>query len=190
MRQIFDQTLGTAAHSFDVDIPGTGSHIFILIYGRDTENLAISAISLTYNGDFTQDYYDQEFEGHGTQVAGFGIAGQWCIGYDQPGTPVDANTFAACQILIPNCLSSVGFKTAIGYHGWANSNTATNYANDHTGARPNTDAITHINIAAGLNDATINFVAGSRTTVYMLDMPDVAPLIPPISKVTTGGARW
>jgi len=171
MSLIQDSILGSA-NTFDFQsIPGTYSHLKIVIQGRATGAVAGRFSMLRFNNDSGANYDCEWFTAFGTAAANLAPTNDFNATsmahvVEMPGASAPSNMPGQAEITIPNYAGTTFNKTAAWFGGTTLLNDANGQRTQHgAGVWKSTVAITRIQILLASSDT---FVAGSRMTLYGL----------------------
>lgn len=163
---ISDTLLGVDTATFNFpSIPASYKHLKIIAYLRNTRTPTVfDIVRIQFNGDTAGNYFNEIQASFTTTLTGqheTSVAG----GYTEcttAGSP--ANVFAAIEIIIPNYVGTVGYKSYLAASSGLKDTNAPHHV-DSGGTWTDTSPINRIVLDAENGD----FLAGSRVSLYGLN---------------------
>jgi hypothetical protein len=160
-----DTTLGVDAASVDItSISASFAHLRLLIYARSDVGATFTNLYVRFNGDTGNNYDWQTFAANAASTAASEGIGQGVLqlGY-MPANSAVANSFGACEAVIPNYTSTIGHKALT-------CTTHVRHTNASGGVRLDT-TVGDWRGGAAINQITVlgpsgNLKAGTRVTLY------------------------
>jgi hypothetical protein len=146
-------------------IPGTYSHLRIVILARTSATALTDNLFIQFNGDTAAHYSDQFTNSHGSTVGGFQNNTVTGIQVQTQGDTALASLFSAFEGTLPQYAATVALKALVGMNAETASNLAAGniQAQQYSGYWNSTAAITSVTVVPGTGP---NFKAGSVLYVY------------------------